>query len=158
MKKVVIIGGGVSGLTAGIYAQKKGYETVIVEKHKIAGGQLTGWNRGGYHIDNCIHWLTGTNKNTADYKTWLETGMLEEGGIYQSDSLFTYEKNGKRLSLYHDIVRLQKEMISLSPKDEKRINEFIFDVKTVQRLIGIGGKNHDEGLSPFSKINACRNF
>ena len=152
MKKVVIIGGGVSGLTAGIYAQKKGYETVIVEKHKIAGGQLTGWNRGGYHIDNCIHWLTGTNKNTADYKTWLETGMLEEGGIYQSDSLFTYEKNGKRLSLYHDIVRLQKEMISLSPKDEKRINEFIFDVKTVQRLIGIGGEKHDEGLSPFSKI------
>ena len=60
MSKILIIGGGVSGLSAGIYAQLQGYEAIICERHNIAGGNLTGWDRGGYHIDNCVHWLTGT--------------------------------------------------------------------------------------------------
>ena len=38
MKKVVIIGGGVSGLSAGIYAQQMGYETEIYEKNPMVGG------------------------------------------------------------------------------------------------------------------------
>ena len=64
MKTVLIIGGGVSGLSAGIYARYHGYNAVICERHKLAGGNLTGWTREGYHIDNCIHWLTGTSPNT----------------------------------------------------------------------------------------------
>ena len=61
MKSIIIVGGGVSGLSAGISGLLKGYRVSILEKHSIMGGNLTGWNRQGYHIDNCIHWLTGTN-------------------------------------------------------------------------------------------------
>ena len=60
MKKVAIIGGGVAGLSAGIYGQMKGYQCTVIEKNHIAGGNLTGWERRGYRIDNCMHWLTGT--------------------------------------------------------------------------------------------------
>ena len=41
MKKVVIIGAGISGLTAGIYLQKAGIPTEIYEKNQIPGGQCT---------------------------------------------------------------------------------------------------------------------
>ena len=60
MKKVVIIGGGIAGMTAGILLQKAGFTTEIYEKNAVPGGQCTGWKREGYFIDNCIHWLTGT--------------------------------------------------------------------------------------------------
>ena len=53
-KKVVIIGAGVSGLSAGIYALQAGYSVEIYEKNKMPGGECAGWNRQGYHIDNCI--------------------------------------------------------------------------------------------------------
>ena len=68
MKKVIIIGGGISGLTAGILLQKKGFKTVIYEKNNVIGGLCSGWKKDGYFIDNCIHWLTGTNKNSSLYK------------------------------------------------------------------------------------------
>ena len=147
MKKVVIIGGGVAGLTAGIYAQKAGYNSVIVEKHKITGGQLTGWTRQGHHIDNCIHWLTGTNKKYELYDLWRDIGMIEEGKLYQSESLYTYEKNGVTLSLYNDIDRVEKEMLAISPTDEKGIKDFILAVKTVQGIMGVRGKEHSESSS-----------
>lgn len=45
MKRVAIIGGGISGLTAGILAQKNGFESVVLEKNRTLGGECTGWDR-----------------------------------------------------------------------------------------------------------------
>ena len=37
-KKIVIIGGGVAGLSAGIYASVNGFDAEIIEMHSITGG------------------------------------------------------------------------------------------------------------------------
>jgi len=37
-KKVMVIGGGIAGLSAGVYAQKCGFDVTILESHGIAGG------------------------------------------------------------------------------------------------------------------------
>ena len=90
MKKVVIIGAGVSGLTAGIFLKKNGYDCEIIEKNREAGGNLTGWNRNGYHIDNCIHWLTGTRKGNKLYSLWKEVGALDDNTeIYNAEFFFS---------------------------------------------------------------------
>ena len=83
MAKIAIVGGGVSGISAGIYAQLSGHTATICERHNVAGGNLTGWQRGGYHIDNCIHWLTGTNPNTDGYRMWDTLGALGDVDVYQ---------------------------------------------------------------------------
>ena len=38
MTKIIIIGGGVSGLTAGIYAQQAGFQSSIYERNALPGG------------------------------------------------------------------------------------------------------------------------
>lgn len=152
MSKILIIGGGVSGLSAGIYARLCGDEAIICEKHMIAGGNLTGWDRGEYHIDNCIHWLTGTNPKTKMYKMWEELGALGNVDVYQGDTLFTSEYDGKTLSLSRDISKLEADMLAVAPEDEKEIKRFVRAVKTVQGFEGIGGENHDEKISFFDMM------
>ena len=152
MAKILIIGGGVAGLSAGIYAQKLGHHAVICEKHFIAGGNLCGWDRGEYHIDNCIHWLTGTNPVTKTYKMWEDLGALGEIEIFQGESLFTCEYDGKRVSLWKDIEKMENEMLSISPEDEKEIRSFVRAIQTVQGFCGIAGKNHNEKISPLRAI------
>jgi phytoene dehydrogenase-like protein len=121
MAKILIIGGGVAGLSAGIYARLSGHEAVICEKYFVAGGNLTGWQRGEYHIDNCIHWLTGTNKNSSLYSMWEDIGMLGEGvGIVQENSLISCERDGVRVSLPPSLSALRREMLSISSEDSKR--------------------------------------
>ena len=41
-KKIIIIGAGISGMTAGIYALLNDFDVEIYEKHTIPGGQCTG--------------------------------------------------------------------------------------------------------------------
>ena len=125
MAKILIIGAGVAGLSAGIYAQLSGHQAIVCEKHFIAGGNLTAWNRSGFHIDNCIHWLTGTNPASSTYAMWETLGALGAIEIYQGETLFTCEHDGKRISLYRDLLRMKNEMLALSPEDEKEILAFV---------------------------------
>ena len=154
MAKIVIVGGGVSGLSAGIYARLHGHEAIVCERHTVAGGNLTSWDRNGYHIDNCIHWLTGTNPNSSTYKTWEDLGVLGDIEVFQGESLFTCEHEGQTLSLSRDLYRLRDDMIALSPDDEKEILALIRAVEVFQGFCGIGGKNHDEGVKLGKTLRA----
>ncbi|MBQ9730278.1 MAG: NAD(P)/FAD-dependent oxidoreductase [Clostridia bacterium] len=138
MAKVLIVGAGVSGLSAGIYARLCGHETVICERQAVAGGNLMGWKRGGYEIDNCIHWLTGTNRKSGGYKIWKELGALGGVKVHQAESLYTVEKNGKTLTLWQDVDRLERDMLALSPADGREIKKLIRAIKLVQAISGCG--------------------
>ena len=148
MAKILIIGGGVAGLSAGIYARLNGHEAIVCEKHFVAGGNLTGWNRGGYHIDNCIHWLTGTNPASSHYKMWVELGALGDGiEIVQEGSLFSCDKDGKRVMLPPSLAGLEKQMLDHSKNDEREIKRFIRAVDFLQGADNIAGKKCDEGMT-----------
>ena len=153
MSKIIIIGGGVSGLSAGIFALKSGFEVSVYEKHGVIGGNLTGWHRGEYYIDNCMHWLTGTNPNTQTYRDWEEVGMLGDGiEVEYPDRLYTYSFGDKTLSLYSDLNRLKREMLSISPLDEREINSFISAVETAKGVSGIYGENSDLKFGLFKTL------
>ncbi len=125
MQKIIIIGGGIAGLTAGIYAQKAGFQSVIYEKHTVSGGECTGWDRKGFHIDGCIHWLTGTKPGTKLYKLWEEVGALENVEIYNPESFTTVEHQGKTVTLWTNLEKLEKHLIEVSPEDKPQIQELI---------------------------------
>ncbi|HAD34428.1 MAG TPA: NAD(P)/FAD-dependent oxidoreductase, partial [Chitinophagaceae bacterium] len=55
-KKVLIIGAGISGLSAACYLQMNGFQVELFEKHSIPGGLCTSWKKGDYTIDGSIHW------------------------------------------------------------------------------------------------------
>ena len=145
MAKILIIGGGVSGLSAGIFARLQGHHAIICEKHDIPGGNLTGWQRKGYHIDNCIHWLTGTNPTTQTYRLWETLGALgQQVPIRQNETLYTCEVAGRRLSLYRDLSRTEDEMLAISPRDAEEIRALMRAVRMMQGICGIGGDTHDQ--------------
>ena len=125
-EQVIVIGGGIAGLSAGIYALKSGFEVTIYEKNTIPGGECIGWNRKGYHIDNCIHWLTGTKKGTELYDVWKTVGALSDDTEYAKvDSFYTSTYNGKSVTLWNDLKRTEKELIEAAPEDEAEIRKFI---------------------------------
>lgn len=135
MSKVIIIGGGIAGLTAGIYAQQKGYTTEIYEKNSMVGGECTGWNRQGYHIDNCIHWLTGCRPEDDLNKIWRNIGALDDTTeLYREDYTYKMEMDGKTLHFWRDIEKARKEFLEIATEDSVEINKFFDSVKRAECL------------------------
>ncbi|MBP7460637.1 MAG: NAD(P)/FAD-dependent oxidoreductase [Candidatus Delongbacteria bacterium] len=123
MKKVVIIGSGVSGLAAGIHAIKSGFETLVLEKNPVPGGECTGWDRRGYHIDGCIHWMMGTHPDSALFRAWCSVGALgDQVEVYQPDCFNAVQMEGRIVKLYRDRHRFRQQLLDLSPADSNQID------------------------------------
>ena len=126
---IVIIGGGIAGLAAGIFGQANGFATTILEKHTLLGGECTGWDRTGYHIDGCIHWLVGTKEGTPMNDLWRSVGALDGVEIYHPDTFLTYEHESGTVPIYRDIDRLRAAWLELSPADADAIEEFCATIR-----------------------------
>lgn len=135
-KKVIIIGGGVSGLTTAIYLKKHGYETLVLEKNAQLGGACVGWERKGCYIDGSIHWLVGTNPNSTTYKLWQDVGALSSGvKIFNQDDFYTLDfGENKKFTIWSDRDKLQQELIQFAPEDKKQIIKFCNLVKRFERI------------------------
>jgi len=83
--KLIIIGAGIAGLSAGCYARMNGYDVEIFEKHTLPGGMCTSWKRKGFTFDYCIHNLSGTAPGSDLRQVWDELGSLEDTGIIDQD-------------------------------------------------------------------------
>ncbi len=134
MKKIVIIGGGIAGLTAGIFAIKNNFEPIILEKNSIVGGECTGWDREGYHIDGCIHWLVGTKEGTPIRNLWDAVGALKSVEIYEPESFMSFDYKNHRVHFYRDLKRMEKSWLEISPADEEAIKEFCNDISKLHNF------------------------
>ncbi|MCF0175511.1 MAG: NAD(P)/FAD-dependent oxidoreductase [Bacteroidales bacterium] len=156
MKSIAIIGGGVAGLAAGIFAQRSGFSSEIHEKHAIPGGQCTAWKRKGYTLDNCVHWLTGTDSARDIHTLWEQLGVLgPEVEMIRPEAFFELESNGEKLVFWKDLERLRKELLELSPEDADEIELFINNVRTYEAVDMLALKPK-EMLSPLEFLRKLK--
>src|SRR5208283_391275 len=134
-KKVVIIGGGVAGLSAGIYGQLNGYDTEIIEMHTLPGGQCTAWDRKGYRFDYCLHWLVGTARGPF-HDIWMETSVIAENIEIIDHEVHSkiFDEQGNSFILYTNIDRWESYLIDVAPEDVATIRKMCADMRNVALL------------------------
>jgi len=134
-KKVIVVGGGIAGLSAGIYAKKCGFDVTIFESHSIAGGICTSWRRKGYLFEGGMHWLAGSNPSSAINKLWYYLGALDDSvEIRYSEPFIEYLHDGVPIRFYRDVDETERYLISISPDDAKEINNFCNGVRKIKKL------------------------
>ena len=134
-KRVIIIGAGIAGLSAGCYAQMNRFQTQIFEMHNLPGGQCTSWKRRGFVFDGCIHHLAGCKPNSALYSMWRELGVLPDRPIISPEHICRVEEaSGKCFNVYRDLDRLKQHMLELFPQDSDMIESYIKSAKTFTKF------------------------
>jgi phytoene dehydrogenase-like protein len=122
--KVVIIGAGIGGLSAGIYARLNGYEVDIYEAHTGPGGLCATWKRSEYLFDGCIHFLFGTIPGSSLYDFWNELGIFDRiECCYHSEYLTVSPLDKKKITIFKDASVLKEHLIDVSPEDSDIITK-----------------------------------
>lgn len=124
--KLIFIGAGIAGLSAGCYARMNGYDVEIFEKHTLPGGMCTSWERKGYTFDYCIHNLSGTAPNSDLRQVWDELGALEDIGIIDQDVFVRVEgPSGEHIDWFTKLDRLETHLKSIALEDSRAIDDLI---------------------------------
>ena len=133
-KTILIIGGGIAGLSAGCYAQMNGYQSLIFELHDLPGGLCTAWERKGYIFDGCIHYLFGSGEGQPFHRMWQELGAVQNRPMIDHDEYLRLTDGEKTLTVYTDPDRLEAHMCALSPADAPLIRKFCAGIRQFTRF------------------------
>ncbi len=134
-KKVIIIGGGIAGLSLGCYLQKSGFSTEIYEANGRAGGLCSGWERDGYRIDGGPKTLWGSGPAHPFYRLYSELIDMDRLQLSYPEIRNVYDfPGGKRFTEYADIGRLEKTMLETAGEDESAIRDWIGDIRKIAEL------------------------
>lgn len=127
-KKLIIIGAGISGLTAAVYCQRSGLDTTIFERAGNPGGVSTSWKRKGYTFEGGIHWLIGSIPSNPLNDIWTETGALRDSNpVFFKDPVYSLMEGGQpALELFRSNDKLREVFTAAAPEDSWRIRRLCF--------------------------------
>lgn len=124
--KVVIVGGGIAGLSCGCYLQMNGYETEVLEATSVVGGLCVGWDRGPYLFDGCMRWLIGTDSSSTFSKVWKELGAINGRPVLTYEEFLRVEdRTGRSFSFTSDLDQFARDAKAVSPADSKHIEKLV---------------------------------
>ena len=156
MKKVIIIGSGLGGLSTALRLSNKGYDITILEKHSAPGGRLNTLEQDGFRFDMGPSFMSMTYEFDELFKSaGVENPLVmkELDPIYQ----VFFEGKDKSFRIYKDLNKLEKEFngieTNLAEKLEKYLNkggEFFHD--TEEQVVKSNYKNKLEYLLKLAKV------
>ena len=133
--RLVIIGAGIAGLTAGCYAARSGYRTTILEMGQVPGGLCTSWRRKGYLFDGSVAGLAGTSPEAPIYRLWRDIGVVDHCPLYDPVDFGTVvAPDGRAVTVYTDVDRLEAHLLDNFPRDAATIAEFARALRSCTRL------------------------
>jgi len=122
-KSIIIVGAGISGLSAGYYAQMNGFKTAIFESHKLPGGLCTAWKIDGYKFDISMHMVTSSRSGPMN-RMWEELGVAGNFRFHYHKHALEVEGMGHKLSFTSDKKKMVSDMMAISPEDATLIQEY----------------------------------
>ncbi|GGR59764.1 amine oxidase [Streptomyces eurythermus] len=135
---MIVIGGGLGGLSTGCYAQMNGYQSRIFEMHEIPGGCCTSWDKGDFTFDWCVSWLLGSGPGNEMHQIWLELGALQGKQMRNFDVFNVVRgRDGRAVYFYSDPDRLEAHLLDLSPTDAKPIRQFCRDLRKFRQCMAV---------------------
>lgn len=130
--RIAIIGAGIAGLSAGIYARMNGFEAHIFERNSQCGGVCQSWQRNGYTVNGSIHWLLGSAPGSEFYEMWRELGVIEDTAFFHHGRFLEYEAaGGRRFSFFTDAYKMRQALLEWAPEDKAPIEELFQAILTI---------------------------
>jgi phytoene desaturase len=127
MSKLIVIGAGIAGLSTAVHAARNGYDVEVFEHHNQPGGVCTAWQRGGYRIDGCIHWLVGATPKHPMWRLYEEIGATADVSFRPLTQFVRLvdEPSGLDLNITADLDHILAQVEAISPADKPVFQEIV---------------------------------
>src|SRR5262245_60583000 len=100
-KNVIVIGGGLAGLAAGVALAESGWRVRLFEQRPFLGGRAASYVLpDGEHVDNCQHVTFGCCTNLDDF--YRRVGSAEKIKFF--DSMLLLDPQGRRGEMHPGLL------------------------------------------------------
>ena len=137
MYDTIIIGAGLSGLTAASLLAKRGLNVAVIDKSRHPGGACGSFKRGHVTFDQGSAMLYGFGEKGFNAHRFVMNCLEEPIDIIRHDLLYSVTFNGKRINFYSDIVRFTDELSLVFPSEKENIKRFYRDMLKISVMFSL---------------------
>lgn len=132
MKKIVIIGAGLGGLTAGALLAKQGYKVTLLEQHAIVGGCATIFKRKGeFTCEVGLHEMDGVYTNPTIKKAFEKLDVYRHVEFVKPNEFFKVITSHGAFNMPDDKNEAKKALKNRFPQEFTAIESYFKALESV---------------------------
>src|ERR1700722_8873342 len=132
---VVVVGGGIGGLTAGAILAKNGYRVHLIEPHDKVGGFATCFKRGRYRMEVAIHVLDGPHPYSLRNEVFDFLGVDDHIRFVSLPEFYKCHSEGESLSVPNDFAMALAALIERFPRERAGLEEYFRAMREICRQV-----------------------
>lgn len=125
---VIVVGAGISGLTAASLLAKRGLKVAVIDKGYNPGGSCGIFKRNGITFDQGAAMLFGFGESGFNSHRFVFNCLEESINMIKYDFLYCVNYKGKRIKFWQDIDRFTEELAEAFPSEKQNIKAFYNDL------------------------------
>lgn len=129
VKKIIIIGSGIAGLSAAAFLAKGGHNVTILEKNKTIGGRARVFQADGFTFDMgpSWYWMPEVFENFYQKFGYTASDFYELKRLEPSYQVFWEDQNSSKVPA--DIEKFKAWFESMEPGSSAKLDEFLKEAK-----------------------------
>ena len=125
---VIVIGGGLSGLTAASLLAKKGLHTAVIDKSYNPGGSCGTFKRDNVIFDQGASMMFGFGEKGFNSHRFVMNCLEEPIDIIKHEALYCVNYMGHRIVFWPDVQLFAEELAGIFPSEKENIIRFYKDL------------------------------
>ncbi|MFP3897940.1 MAG: FAD-dependent oxidoreductase [Dehalococcoidia bacterium] len=132
---VIVIGAGLSGLTAGSLLAKRGVRVAVLDRNYQPGGSCGIFKRNGVIFDQGAAMLYGFGEKGFNAHRFVFNCLEEQIDVIAHDLLYCVNFNGRRIRFWSDVDMFAEELARVFPAQQENIRRFYRDAQKMYEHI-----------------------
>jgi all-trans-retinol 13,14-reductase len=133
---VIVIGGGLGGLTAGAKLSREGKKVLLIEQHTVPGGCATTFRRKDFLVEAGLHEMDGLDSGDPKLQIFNELEVLQNIEFVEVPDLYRFKKGSRDIVIPANRDEAIKVLVQQFPKEEKGIIKFFRTIFAIRSEVG----------------------
>lgn len=146
---IIIIGGGLGGLTAGAKLAKEGKKVLLLEQHDRPGGCATTFQRKDFTLEVGLHEMDGPHAKDLKVRIFRDLGLSDRITLLDLPEFYRFVNYRQDVVVPHNPEEAAKRLIELFPGDEQGINTYFHHVTNSRKILAEAAGKPEKSLGDF---------
>jgi all-trans-retinol 13,14-reductase len=145
---IIIIGGGLGGLTAGAKLSREGKKVLLIEQHDRPGGCATTFNRGDFTLEVGLHEMYGPSPGDIKSKIFNDLDVFNNVEFVRLPEFYRFYNDRVDVTIPHDPEVAAERLSGLFPGETGGIKAYFNQILKPKKKVFENGQQ-DKSLGEF---------
>ena len=145
----IIIGAGLSGLTAGAKLSKEGRKVLLVEQHAVPGGCATTFRRKDFLFEVGLHEMDGLHQKDMKTKIFRDLEVMGAVEFIKVPEFYRFVHKNYNIVIPHDPEAAKTVLLQYFPDEKPGIDAYFHQVLNAREIIKNSENEAEKNLGEF---------